>query len=86
MRIIARLKVMSRMDIAERRVPQDGRIKMNLSQPRHRLPCQHLPTLFGEKVVLRILDASAAQMGIDALGLRKTRGKPLPKTSTNPMA
>jgi type IV pilus assembly protein PilB len=69
MRIIARLKVMSRMNIAERRVPQDGRIKMNLSRNRSiDFRVNTLPTLYGEKVVLRILDGGAAQMGVDALG------------------
>jgi type IV pilus assembly protein PilB len=69
MRIIARLKVMSRMNIAERRIPQDGRIKMNLSRTRSiDFRVNTLPTLYGEKVVLRILDSSAAQLGVDALG------------------
>jgi len=69
MRIIARLKVMSRMNIAERRIPQDGRIKMNLSRNRSiDFRVNTLPTLYGEKVVLRILDGSAAQIGVDALG------------------
>ena len=69
LRIIARLKVMSRMNIAERRVPQDGRIKMNLSRNRSiDFRVNTLPTLYGEKVVLRILDGSSAQIGIDALG------------------
>ena len=69
MRIIARLKVMSRMNIAERRVPQDGRIKMNLSRNRSiDFRVNTLPTLHGEKVVLRILDGGAAQIGVDALG------------------
>jgi len=69
MRIIARLKVMSRMNIAERRIPQDGRIKMNLSRNRSiDFRVNTLPTLYGEKVVLRILDSSAAQLGVDALG------------------
>lgn len=68
-RIIARLKVMSRMDIAERRVPQDGRIKMNLSKTRAiDFRVNSCPTLFGEKIVLRILDPSSAKLGIDALG------------------
>ncbi|AUB84385.1 type IV-A pilus assembly ATPase PilB [Candidatus Thiodictyon syntrophicum] len=68
-RLVARLKVMSRMNIAERRVPQDGRIKLKLSRTRdidfrvNTLPCLH-----GEKVVLRILDSTSAQVGIDALG------------------
>jgi type IV pilus assembly protein PilB len=69
LRIIARLKVMSRMNIAERRVPQDGRIKMNLSRNRSiDFRVNTLPTLYGEKVVLRILDGGAAQIGVDALG------------------
>ncbi|ARN73031.1 type IV-A pilus assembly ATPase PilB [Oceanicoccus sagamiensis] len=68
-RLAARLKVMSQMDISERRLPQDGRIKMKLSKKRAiDFRVNTLPTLFGEKVVLRILDPSSAQMGIDALG------------------
>ena len=68
-KVCARLKVMSRMDIAERRVPQDGRIKMRLSKRRAiDFRVNSCPTLFGEKIVLRILDPSSAKMGIDALG------------------
>ncbi|MEE8343358.1 MAG: type IV-A pilus assembly ATPase PilB [Gammaproteobacteria bacterium] len=68
-RIVARLKVMSRMDIAERRVPQDGRIRMHLSKNRAiDFRVNTCPTLYGEKIVLRILDASIAKMGIDSLG------------------
>jgi len=68
-KLAARLKVMSRLDIAERRVPQDGRIKMRLSRNRSiDFRVSSCPTLFGEKIVLRILDASTAMMGIDALG------------------
>jgi type IV pilus assembly protein PilB len=68
-RLAARLKVMSRMDISERRLPQDGRIKMKLSKTRAiDFRVNTLPTLYGEKIVLRILDPSSAQMGIDALG------------------
>jgi len=68
-RLAARLKVMSQMDISERRVPQDGRIKMKLSKSRAiDFRVNSLPTLWGEKVVLRILDPSSAKMGIDALG------------------
>ncbi|TXH75123.1 MAG: type IV-A pilus assembly ATPase PilB [Lysobacteraceae bacterium] len=68
-RVAARLKVMSQLDIAEKRVPQDGRIKLNLSKTRQiDFRVSTLPTLFGEKVVLRILDGSAARMGIDKLG------------------
>ncbi|TXS96316.1 type IV-A pilus assembly ATPase PilB [Parahaliea maris] len=68
-RLAARLKVMSQMDISERRIPQDGRIQMKLSRNRAiDFRVNTLPTLFGEKIVLRILDPSSAQMGIDALG------------------
>ena len=68
-KISARLKVMSRMDISERRVPQDGRIKMKISKSKAiDFRVNSLPTLFGEKIVLRILDPSSAQMGIDHLG------------------
>jgi type IV pilus assembly protein PilB len=76
MRIIARIKVMSRMNIAERRVPQDGRIKMNLSRNRSiDFRVNTLPTLYGEKVVLRILDGGAAQIGVDALGFEEEQKK-----------
>ena len=69
MRLAARIKVMSRMDISERRIPQDGRIKLNLSKSRAiDFRVNTCPTLFGEKIVLRILDPSSAKMGIDALG------------------
>ena len=69
-RLVARLKVMSRMNIAERRVPQDGRIKLKLSRTRDiDFRVNTLPTLYGEKVVLRILDSSAAKVGIDQLGM-----------------
>jgi type IV pilus assembly protein PilB len=68
-KLSARLKVMSRLDIAERRIPQDGRIKMKLSKNRSiDFRVSTCPTLFGEKIVLRILDASQAMLGIDALG------------------
>ena len=68
-RLAARLKVMSQMDISERRLPQDGRIKMKLSKTRAiDFRVNTLPTLYGEKIVLRILDPTSAQMGIDALG------------------
>jgi type IV pilus assembly protein PilB len=69
MKLSARLKVMSRLDIAERRVPQDGRIKMKLSKTRAiDFRVSTCPTLFGEKIVCRILDPSSAMLGIDALG------------------
>ena len=68
-RLAARLKVMSQMDISERRIPQDGRIQMKLSKKRAiDFRVNTLPTMYGEKIVLRILDPTSAQMGIDALG------------------
>jgi type IV pilus assembly protein PilB len=68
-KVAARIKVMSRLDIAERRIPQDGRIKMKLSRNRAiDFRVSTCPTLFGEKIVLRILDSSSAKLGIDALG------------------
>jgi len=69
-RLAARLKVMARMDIAERRVPQDGRTKLKISRNREiDFRVNTLPTLYGEKIVLRILDASTSFVGIDSLGL-----------------
>ncbi|WP_227430241.1 type IV-A pilus assembly ATPase PilB [Psychrobacter sp. I-STPA6b] len=68
-KIAARLKVMSQMDISERRIPQDGRIKLKVSKSKAiDFRVNSLPTLFGEKIVLRILDPSSAMLGIDALG------------------
>ncbi len=68
-RIVARIKILSRLDIAERRVPQDGRIKMRISKNRAiDFRVSTLPTLWGEKVVMRILDPTAATLGVDQLG------------------
>ena len=68
-KIAARIKVMSQLDISERRVPQDGRMKMRLSKNRAiDFRVSTCPTLFGEKIVMRILDPSSAKLGIDALG------------------
>ncbi|MDS4042340.1 MAG: ATPase, T2SS/T4P/T4SS family, partial [Candidatus Competibacter sp.] len=68
-RLAARLKIMAQLDIAERRVPQDGRLKLYLTRQRAiDFRVNTLPTLWGEKVVLRLLDSSSAQMGIEALG------------------
>ena len=76
MKVAARLKVMARLDIAERRIPQDGRIKLKLSKTRAiDFRVNTLPTLFGEKVVCRILDPASAQLGIDALGYEEAQKK-----------
>jgi len=75
-RLSARLKVMAQLDIAERRVPQDGRIKLNVSKTRQMdFRVSSCPTLFGEKIVLRLLDGSAAKLGIDKLGYEDVQKK-----------
>ncbi len=84
-KIAARLKVMSRMDISERRIPQDGRIKMRVSKTKAiDFRVNTLPTLWGEKVVLRILDPTSAQLGIDALGYEDFQKKLYLKTLADP--
>ncbi|MGL4834147.1 MAG: type IV-A pilus assembly ATPase PilB, partial [Shewanella sp.] len=75
-RLSARLKVMSKLDIAERRLPQDGRIKMKLSRTKSiDFRVSSLPTLWGEKIVMRILDSSSAQLGIEKLGYEPDQEK-----------
>ncbi len=75
-KISARVKVMSRLDISERRVPQDGRIKLTLSKNKAiDFRVNTCPTLFGEKIVLRILDPSSAKLGIDVLGYEPEQKK-----------
>jgi len=84
-RLTARLKVMSKMDISERRVPQDGRIKLKVSKNRAiDFRVNTCPTLFGEKTVLRILDPSSAQLGIDALGYEDIQKKRYMDALSNP--
>jgi type IV pilus assembly protein PilB len=84
-KLTARVKVMSRMDISERRVPQDGRIKLKLSKKRAiDFRVNTCPTLFGEKVVLRILDPSSAKLGIDALGYEPEQKELYMKALANP--
>lgn len=75
-RIAARIKILSRLDIAERRVPQDGRMKMRISRNRAiDFRVSTLPTLFGEKVVMRILDPASAQLGVEKLGFEEDQKK-----------
>ncbi len=75
-RLSSRIKVMSRMNIAERRIPQDGRIKMKLSKTRSiDFRVNTCPTLYGEKIVLRILDPASAKLGIEALGFEEEQRK-----------
>jgi type IV pilus assembly protein PilB len=70
-KLASRIKVISRLDIAEKRVPQDGRMKLKFGQRAIDFRVSTLPTLFGEKIVIRILDPSSAKLGIDALGYEK---------------
>ena len=70
-KLASRIKVISRMDIAEKRVPQDGRMKLKFGSRAIDFRVSTLPTLFGEKIVIRILDPSSAKLGIDALGYEK---------------
>ncbi|SEL69641.1 type IV pilus assembly protein PilB [Roseateles sp. YR242] len=70
-KLASRIKVISRMDISERRVPQDGRMKLKFGAKAIDFRVSTLPTLFGEKIVIRILDPSSAKLGIDALGYEK---------------
>lgn len=67
--IQSRLKVMAGMDIAERRIPQDGRIKLNLAGRQIDLRVSSLPTVWGESIVMRILDKSMMMMGLEQIGL-----------------
>ena len=84
-RIAARIKVLSRLNIAERRVPQDGRMRLKLSKTKAiDFRVNTCPTLFGEKIVLRILDPSSAQLGIDALGYEPEQKKVFMETMHNP--
>jgi len=70
-KLSSRIKVISRLDIAEKRVPQDGRMKLKFGSKAIDFRVSTLPTLFGEKIVIRILDASSAKLGIEALGYEK---------------
>jgi type IV pilus assembly protein PilB len=70
-KLASRIKVISRMDIAEKRVPQDGRLKLKFGTKAIDFRVSTLPTLFGEKIVIRILDSSSAKLGIEALGYEK---------------
>ena len=84
-RITARIKVMSRLDIAERRVPQDGRIKMNITKKRSiDFRVNSCPTIWGEKIVLRILDSSSAMLGIEKLGYEDVQRERYEKALASP--
>lgn len=84
-RIAARLKIMSQLDISERRLPQDGGMKLQLSRSRSLdFRVNTLPTVYGEKIVLRLLDPAAAQLGIEQLGFSDIQREHYEKTLTRP--
>lgn len=83
--LASRIKVLSRMDISEKRVPQDGRMKLKLTRDRTvDFRVSSLPTLFGEKIVIRILDPNNAKLGIDALGYAEVEKARLLKAISRP--
>jgi type IV pilus assembly protein PilB len=83
-KLASRIKVISRLDIAEKRVPQDGRMKLKFGSKAIDFRVSTLPTLFGEKIVIRILDPSSAKLGIDALGYEKIEKDRLMKAIQRP--
>jgi len=83
-KLASRIKVISRLDIAEKRVPQDGRMKLKFGSKAIDFRVSTLPTLFGEKIVIRILDPSSAKLGIEALGYEKIEKDRLLKCIARP--
>ncbi|MDH3209051.1 MAG: ATPase, T2SS/T4P/T4SS family, partial [Burkholderiaceae bacterium] len=83
-KLASRIKVISRLDIAEKRVPQDGRMKLKFGSKAIDFRISTLPTLFGEKIVIRILDPSSAKLGIEALGYEKVERDRLLKAIERP--
>jgi len=83
-KLASRIKVISRLDIAEKRVPQDGRMKLKFGNKAIDFRVSTLPTLFGEKIVIRILDPSSAKLGIEALGYEKIEKDRLLKVIQRP--
>jgi type IV pilus assembly protein PilB len=83
-KLASRIKVISRLDIAEKRVPQDGRMKLKFGSRAIDFRVSTLPTLFGEKIVIRILDPSSAKLGIEALGYEKIEKERLLQAISRP--
>jgi type IV pilus assembly protein PilB len=73
--LISRIKIMSRLDIAERRLPQDGRIRLKAKGREMDFRVSVLPTIFGEKVVLRLLNKEALQLDMTKLGFEEIQYK-----------
>ena len=67
--LISRVKIMSEMNIAERRIPQDGRIKITMQGKEFDMRVNTCPSVFGEKIVMRILDKSSVMLGLDKIGI-----------------
>ncbi len=68
--IVSRIKILGEMNIAERRLPQDGRIKLVIAGRQIDVRVSIVPTVFGERAVMRILDKSTAMLGLEELGMR----------------
>jgi type IV pilus assembly protein PilB len=83
-KLASRIKVISRLDISEKRVPQDGRMKLKFGNRSVDFRVSTLPTLFGEKIVIRILDPSSAKLGVDALGYEKIEKERLMRAIVRP--
>jgi general secretion pathway protein E len=69
--LITRIKVMAKLDIAEHRLPQDGRIKLNMGERQIDFRVSTVPVVHGERIVLRILDKSNIVLGLDKIGMGK---------------
>jgi len=69
--IVSRIKIMANLDIAERRLPQDGKCKIKINNKKIDVRVSTMPTLYGEKIVLRILDRSNLTLSIESLGYSK---------------
>lgn len=82
--LTSRIKIMSELDISERRLPQDGRIKLKLKNKEVDLRVSTLPTLFGEKIVMRILDKGNLQLDLAKLGFEEKAGKDFFKAISSP--
>ena len=69
--ISSRIKVMANLDIAEHRMPQDGRIELSVNNQPIDLRVSVLPTMFGESVVMRVLDRANVSLDLDKIGMRE---------------
>ncbi|MCD5414255.1 MAG: GspE/PulE family protein [Clostridiales bacterium] len=82
--MVTRIKIMGKMNIAEKRIPQDGRIELNLDGHEIDLRISSMPTIYGEKIVLRILSKSAAIISKKELGFTDVNLKRFEKIIANP--